>query len=71
MKMILTILSFAALGLTLVPSILVLAGKIPISQSNLLMAIGMVVWFAAQIILFITRKPAPDVLGEELGGNVM
>ncbi|MFA9390229.1 MAG: hypothetical protein ACERKD_10495 [Prolixibacteraceae bacterium] len=47
MKILLTILSIAGLALTIVPSFLVLAGKMELQTNFLLMAIGMVVWFVS------------------------
>jgi uncharacterized membrane protein YphA (DoxX/SURF4 family) len=46
MKKILMVLSYFALALTFIPSILVLKGVITLQNNFFLMAIGMVVWFA-------------------------
>ena len=46
MKSVLKSISWLALGLTIVPSILVLTGKMDIGTNKNLMAIGMVIWFA-------------------------
>lgn len=46
MKSILIIISYLGLALTIIPSILVLQGVISLENNFLLMAIGMVLWFA-------------------------
>ena len=50
MKTILNILSWIGLALTLVPSILLLAGTLKVEQVTLLMTIGMVVWFVSRTL---------------------
>jgi membrane protease YdiL (CAAX protease family) len=45
MKPLLKLLSFACLALTVVPSLLVFAGTLPLDQHKTLMAVGMVGWF--------------------------
>ncbi|MGB2011750.1 MAG: hypothetical protein ACPHYF_09510, partial [Akkermansiaceae bacterium] len=50
MKTILNILSWIGLALTLVPSILLLAGTLKAEQVTLLMTIGMVVWFVSRTL---------------------
>ncbi len=47
MTILLKIISFAGLGLTIIPSVLVLSGTIDMHWNKLLMSAGMVVWFAA------------------------
>ena len=46
MKLILKFISFAGLGLTILPSLLVLFGKIDIETNKNLMVLGAVLWFA-------------------------
>ncbi|MGB1875071.1 MAG: hypothetical protein ACPIB0_04260 [Akkermansiaceae bacterium] len=50
MKTILNILSWIGLALTLVPSILLLAGTLKAEQVTLLMTTGMVVWFVSRTL---------------------
>ena len=50
MKTILNILSWFGLALTLIPSILLLAGTLKAEQVTLLMTIGMVVWFVSRTL---------------------
>lgn len=50
MKTILNILSWVGLALTLIPSILLLAGTLKAEQVTLLMTIGMVVWFVSRTL---------------------
>lgn len=50
MKTILNILSWIGLALTLVPSILLLAGTLKTEQVTLLMTTGMVVWFVSRTL---------------------
>ena len=50
MKTILNILSWIGLALTLVPSILLLAGTLKAEQVTLLMTIGMVIWFVSRTL---------------------
>ncbi len=50
MKTILNILSWIGLALTLVPSILLLAGTLKTEQVTLLMTIGMVIWFVSRTL---------------------
>ncbi|MEZ4828101.1 MAG: hypothetical protein R3C61_17725 [Bacteroidia bacterium] len=45
MKTALKIISFAGLGLTLIPSILVAAGVLANTQNKMLMLVGMILWF--------------------------
>jgi hypothetical protein len=44
-KIVIRVLAIVALLLTLIPSILHFAGKIPSEKVNLWMGIGMVLWF--------------------------
>ena len=46
MTLFLKIISFIGLGLTIIPSVLVLSGVMNISLNKLLMAAGMVLWFS-------------------------
>jgi hypothetical protein len=46
MKILLKIISYAGLGLTLIPSILVFKGVIELRMHFLLMIAGLVLWFA-------------------------
>jgi uncharacterized membrane protein YphA (DoxX/SURF4 family) len=46
MKKILMFLSYFALALTILPSILVLKGLITLQNNFMLMGIGMILWFA-------------------------
>ena len=50
MKTILNILSWIGLALTLIPSILLLAGTLKAEQVTLLMTIGMVIWFVSRAL---------------------
>ena len=50
MKTILNILSWIGLALTLVPSILLLAGTLKTEQVTLLMTTGMVIWFVSRTL---------------------
>ncbi len=46
MKILLTLLAVAGLGLTLIPSILVFFGKIDLGAHKNLMLAGFLIWFA-------------------------
>ena len=50
MKIILNIISIAGLVLTLIPSILLLAGTLNTNHVALLMTIGMSLWFVARTL---------------------
>lgn len=50
MKNALSALSWLGLALTLVPSLLLMAGSIDGKTVNLLMAIGMVLWFVTRVL---------------------
>lgn len=50
MNMVLRIVSWIGLVLTLLPSLLFLAGSIEQGVVNRVMAAGMIVWFAARIL---------------------
>lgn len=45
MKLLLIILSYIGLGLTIIPSILVLLGEMPVAQNKYIMMIGTILWF--------------------------
>ena len=45
MKRLMKPLSWLALGLTIIPSILVLSGQMEIGTNKSLMALGMMIWF--------------------------
>lgn len=45
MKLLLIIVSIIGLGLTIIPSIMILFGDISLDQNKYLMMIGMILWF--------------------------
>ncbi len=47
MKGLVRVLSFFGLGLTIIPSTMVIAGSMDLETNKNLMAIGMLIWFAA------------------------
>lgn len=49
MKTFLKILSFAGLGLTIVPSLLVFAGQLEMQTNLRLMVVGMLLWFGTAV----------------------
>ncbi|WP_236979756.1 hypothetical protein [Membranihabitans maritimus] len=49
LNIIMWIIAFIGLGLTIIPSFLLFSGGIDSSACKTLMAVGMVVWFAARI----------------------
>lgn len=46
-KILLSIVAFAGLTLTLIPSLLVFSGSMPTQTNKMLMGIGMLLWFGA------------------------
>lgn len=56
MKGFLKILSFMALGLTFVPSIIVLVGKLDVDVYKTMMILGMVLWFFTAPFWIFERK---------------
>lgn len=46
MKKLLAVISYIGLALTVIPSVLVLVGKIELKTNFWLMVVGMVAWFA-------------------------
>ena len=52
MKLLVSVLAIAALGLTLIPSFLVFTGDIDRDLQKKLMAIGAILWFIAAPIWF-------------------
>ena len=59
MNNLLKIISFTGLGLTIIPSLLVLAGQIDIDLNKNLMIVGTVLWFAT--VPFWINKNKEDV----------
>ena len=59
MNYLLKIISFTGLGLTIIPSLLVLAGQIDIDLNKNLMIVGTVLWFAT--VPFWINKNKEDV----------
>ncbi len=53
---VLKIISFAGLGLTIVPSVLVLLGKMDMDMNKKLMAAGMIIWFAGAYFWIYRKK---------------
>ena len=49
MKLVLKIISYIGIGLTIIPSILFLMGKIELPQLKLYMLIGVFVWFGSAV----------------------
>jgi len=49
MRKLLILLSFIGLGLTIVPSVLVLTGDINMDQNKKLMMIGTILWFGTVV----------------------
>lgn len=47
MRTLLKVISYIGLALTVIPSFLVVAGSLSLDTHKLLMAIGMILWFAA------------------------
>jgi hypothetical protein len=56
MKIVLVIVSAAGLALTIFPSVLLFIGRISWKTNANLMAIGMILWFAAAPFLFRAGK---------------
>ena len=52
MKTLMTILAIAALGLTIIPSILVFTGSMELSMHKHLMTVGTILWFVTAPIWF-------------------
>ncbi|HZB12781.1 MAG TPA: hypothetical protein VE467_07135 [Chryseolinea sp.] len=52
MKIIMTLLAIVALGLTIIPSMLVFAGKMELDMYKNLMTAGTILWFVAAPIWF-------------------
>jgi hypothetical protein len=52
MKTLMAILAIAALGLTIIPSILVFEGKMDLSLHKQLMTVGTLLWFVSAPIWF-------------------
>jgi len=46
MRKILIIISFIGLGLTIIPSIMVLTGEVSIDQNKFMMLTGTILWFS-------------------------
>ena len=59
MNYLLKVISFIGLGLTIIPSLLVLAGKIDIDLNKTLMIVGTVLWFST--VPFWINKNKEDV----------
>jgi hypothetical protein len=55
MRTLLMIISFIGLGLTLIPSILILTGDVTMTQNKTLMLIGTVLWFGT-VIFWMHKK---------------
>jgi hypothetical protein len=55
MRTFLMIISFIGLGLTLIPSVLVLTGDASMDQNKILMLIGTVLWFGT-VVFWINKS---------------
>ena len=60
MKIILSLIAAAGLMLTLVPSILVFAGKLEWQTHSTLMLLGMLCWFCSAPWLMKSKKTGPS-----------
>jgi hypothetical protein len=58
MRTLLIIISFIGLGLTLIPSVLVLTGDVDIEQNKNLMMIGTILWFGTVVFWMNKKKEA-------------
>jgi hypothetical protein len=55
MRIILIIISFIGLGLTLIPSGLVLTGAMTMDQNKFLMMLGTILWFGS-VVFWMNKK---------------
>ena len=58
MRIFLIVVSFIGLGLTLVPSALVLSGNTTMEQNKYLMMLGTILWFGSVIFWMNKKKEA-------------